>query len=64
LRRFIPNFAEIIKYIIDMLKKDAKIKWIPEAKESFEIIKQSLIQAHVLISPDYSKGFMIFSFAS
>jgi hypothetical protein len=39
LRRFIPNFAEIIKYIIDMLKKDAKIKWIPEAKESFENIK-------------------------
>jgi hypothetical protein len=32
LRRFIPNFVEIIKYIIDMLKKDAEIKWIPEDK--------------------------------
>jgi hypothetical protein len=39
LRRFIPNFAEIIKHITDMLKKDAEIKWIPEAKESFENIK-------------------------
>jgi hypothetical protein len=39
LRRFIPNFAEIIKYITDMLKKDEEIKWIPEAKESFEKIK-------------------------
>ena len=29
LRRFIPNFVEIIKHIIDMLKKDAEIKWIP-----------------------------------
>jgi hypothetical protein len=38
LRRFIPNFAEIIKYITDMLKKDAEIKWIPEAKEYFEKI--------------------------
>jgi hypothetical protein len=64
LGRFIPNFAEIIKYITDMLKKDAEIKWIPEAKESFERIKQALVQAPVLISPDYSKGFMIFSFAS
>jgi hypothetical protein len=35
LRRFIPNFAEIVKYITDMLKKDAEIKWIPEARESF-----------------------------
>jgi hypothetical protein len=32
LRRFIPNFVEIIKYIIDMLKKDVEIKWILEAK--------------------------------
>jgi hypothetical protein len=33
LRIFIPNFAEIIKHITDMLKKDAEIKWIPEEKE-------------------------------
>jgi hypothetical protein len=64
LRRFIPNFVEIIKYITDMLKKDAKIKWISEAKESFENIKQALVQSPVLISPNYSKEFMIFSFSS
>jgi hypothetical protein len=64
LRRFIPNFAEVIKYITDMLKKDAEIKWIPKAKESFENIKQALVQSPVLISPNYSKEFMIFSFAS
>jgi hypothetical protein len=64
LRRFIPNFAEMIKYITDMLKNDEEIKWIPEAKESFKKIKQPLVQAPFLISLDYSKGFMIFSFAS
>jgi hypothetical protein len=42
LRRFIPNFAKIIKHITDMLKKDAEVKWILEAKESFERIKQAL----------------------
>jgi hypothetical protein len=47
-----------------MLKKNAEIKWISEAKESFEKIKQDLVQACVLISPNYSKEFMIFSFAS
>jgi hypothetical protein len=47
-----------------MLKKDEEIKWIPEEKESFEKIKQALIKAHVLIIPNYSKEFFIFSFAS
>jgi hypothetical protein len=27
LRRFIPNFAEIVKLITDMLKKDSEVKW-------------------------------------
>jgi hypothetical protein len=27
LRRFIPNFVEIIKLITDMLKKDNEVKW-------------------------------------
>jgi hypothetical protein len=63
LRRFIPNFSEIIKLITNMLKKDAEIKWTLEAKYSFEKIKQALIEAPVLISPDYSKEFLVFSFA-
>jgi hypothetical protein len=28
LRRFIPNFAEIMKNITDMLKKDNEIRWM------------------------------------
>jgi hypothetical protein len=36
LRRFIPNFAEIVKLITDMLKKDNEIKWMIEAKVSFK----------------------------
>jgi hypothetical protein len=47
-----------------MLKKDVDIKWTQKAKSSFERIKQALIEALVLISPDYSKDFLIFSFAS
>jgi hypothetical protein len=35
-----------------------------EAKSSFERIKQALIEAHVLIIPNYSKEFLIFSFSS
>ena len=63
LRWFIPNFAEIIKHITEMLKKDKEVKWLAEARLSFEKIKQALIEAPILISPDFSKDFLVFSFA-
>jgi ribonuclease HI len=64
LRRFVPNFAEIVKLITGMLKKDSKVKWTTEAKVSFEHIKKVISEAPVLSSPDYLKDFLIFSFAS
>ena len=47
-----------------MLKKGADIKWIAEAKHSFEEIKKALTQAPTLISPNFSKEFLVFTFAS
>ena len=47
-----------------MLKKDAEIKWTDQARNSFEDIKKAIMEAPTLISPDYTKGFYIFSFAS
>jgi hypothetical protein len=64
LRRFIPNFAKIVKLITDMLKKDNEIKWTVEAKASFKRVKKAISEAPVLASPDYTKEFVIFSFAS
>ena len=63
-RRFIPNFSELVKHITIMLKKDAEIKWNDEARNSFEYIKKAIMGVPTLISPDYTKGFYIFSFAS
>ena len=63
-RRFIPNFAEIVKDITRMLKKGVEIKWTAEAKNYFEEIKKALTQAPVLINPDFSKEFLVFTFAS
>jgi hypothetical protein len=47
-----------------MLRKGSEIKWTIEPSESFSQIKKALIEAPVLISPDYSKDFMIFYFTS
>jgi hypothetical protein len=64
LRRFIPNLAKILRNITNMLKKDTKIKWNAESKQSFEQVKHALTQAPVLISPHYTKYFYLFSFTS
>ena len=50
--------------VTDMLKKDSEVKWIVEAKSSFERIKKYIGEALVLASPDYIKEFLIFSFTS
>jgi hypothetical protein len=64
LRRFVSNFVELVKHITTILKKGNEVKWIVESKESFNQIKKALTEAPVLISPYYSKYFLIFSFAS
>jgi hypothetical protein len=64
LRRFIPNLAELLGNITNMLLKYTKIKWNTEAKQSIEQVKHVLTQAPVLISPNYTKDLYLFSFAS
>jgi hypothetical protein len=64
LRRFIPNFTEIVKLITVMLKKDNEVKWTTEAKASFKRIKKVIGEAPMLANPDYTKEFLIFSFSS
>jgi hypothetical protein len=50
--------------ITNMLKKDTKIKWTIEAKHSFDQVKHALTQAPMLISSNYTKDFLLFSFSS
>jgi hypothetical protein len=64
LRRFVSNFAELVKHITAMLRKGNEVKWTAEPRASFDQIKRALTWAPVLVSPDYSKEFLIFSFAS
>ena len=62
LRRFIPNLAEIIKPISDMLKNDAEIKWDSKARLDFQWVKDALVSAPLLASPKYDRDFIVFSF--
>ena len=64
LRRFITNFAEVVKDMKNMLKNDSKFKWSLEAKKYFIDNKKALYEALVLVSPNFAKEFMIFPFSS
>ena len=46
-----------------MLKKDHEIKWKIDARRYFKYIKQAITEAPILVSPDFSKDFLIFSYA-
>jgi hypothetical protein len=47
-----------------MLRKGNEIKWNPKAKKFFEDIKATLNNAPMLSSLDFTKDFIMFSFAS
>ena len=47
-----------------MLKNDNEIKGIVDAIKYFKDINKAIIEAHILVSPDFSKDFLVFSHAS
>jgi hypothetical protein len=63
-RRFILNFVDIVKPLNRLLNKDVHFEWENEGKLSLEHIKEAIIVIHVLVSPIFSKDFIIISFAS
>jgi len=63
LRRFVPNLVEHLREITNMLKKDSAVRWTEESVKSFNLVKLALSSAPVLISPDYTQDFILFSFS-
>ena len=53
-----------MKPLQKLLNKDAKFEWTDEGKDAFNSIKNAISMSPILISPDYSKEFEIFSFSS
>jgi len=64
LRRFVSNFVELVKHITVMIRNGNEVKCTVKSRKSFSQIKKALTEAPMLVSPDYSKNFLIFSFDS
>ena len=63
-RRYIPSFSEIIRPLQNMIKKDVVFNWGNLEKESSNQILESIAEAPGLLSPDFSKDFILYTFAS
>ena len=59
-----PNLVEHLREITNIIKKDSVVSWTEEAVKSFNLVKLAPSLAPVLISPDYTQDFILFSFSS
>jgi hypothetical protein len=63
-RRFIEGFSKIVRPMIALLAKKVEFRWTPACQESFEMLKQKLTIAPVLVLPDVHKPFSVYCDAS
>jgi hypothetical protein len=64
-RRFVPDYAcTIVKPINKLLKKDQKFEWTPYIQKAFTKIEHGITTFLVLVSPNFNKEFILYSFAS
>jgi len=61
---FIQNFAETFSPLTHLFKKGVDFFWKEEQERSFNLLKEALTTAPVLMSPNYKKKFNIASDAS
>ncbi|GKA47789.1 reverse transcriptase domain-containing protein, partial [Tanacetum coccineum] len=63
-RRFIKDFSMISKPMTKLLMKDAKFDFSDDCKKAFNILKEKLTTAPIIISPDWNIPFELMCDAS
>ena len=62
--RFVPEFAQIINPLQQMVKQSVQFKWADVEKVSFNDIKEVIAHAPSLRSLDFEKDFILYTFTS
>ena len=57
-RRFVPDFSQIVKPLQQMVKQSVQFKWTDVEKNAFSKINTSITHAPSLKSPNFEKDFI------
>ena len=60
-RRFVQDFAKISSPLTKLTKKGVPFRWDDACEASFQNLKERLVTAPVLIVPESSEGYVIYS---
>ena len=63
-RRFIEGFARIAAPLHQLTKQDVEFQWAGECQGALDMLKQKLVEAPVLVYPDFNVGFVLETDAS
>lgn len=63
-RRFIKDFAKLVKPMTNLLRKDSEFVITPEINECFQKCKEILMRDPILMYPDFTKDFTLTTDAS
>lgn len=63
-RRFIKNFSSIAKPLTNLLIKEVPFNFSDECLQAFQVLKQKLITAPIIVAPDWSLPFELMCDAS
>src|SRR5262249_14768258 len=58
-RRFVPNFSSIATPLNELVKKNVSFVWRDEHEYAFNLLKEKLCSAPLLVLPDFNKTFEI-----
>jgi hypothetical protein len=64
LRRFIPNYVELMKGFTQVLKKGHDFVWNETANKAFQALKLALTRKPLLFPPDYSRYYFLYFVSS
>ena len=63
-QRFIESFAKIAAPLHNLTRKDVEFRWTTECQEAFDTLKKKMVEAPVLVYPNFDLGFTLETDAS
>jgi len=58
-RRFIARYVKIAKPLLTLTKKECKFLWTPICQITFIALKRRLVEAPILVRPNFNKPFIL-----